>query len=170
VVTRLLTPKPWNAAQDVYAGAFWEAATQTGSVGPEHYLLAAVANGRLGTRLLEDYGVTTADIRERIEARAQEALAALGISLDSVRGEVIERFGRDAWERPGTLPVLPEAQRALELTVRDAAGLTRRRITADDVLLGLLRHSPTARRVLDELDVPVAELQERLRLELRIRR
>jgi hypothetical protein len=151
---RILSPKPADAAEDLYVCARREAAELSFAVGVEHLVLATAV---LGTTLAE-FGVTADDIRERIRADERDALASLGISLESVRGEIEERFGNGAWSTHGCLPVAPDAKRVLELASR-----RRRRVSADQLLAALIQHSAKARRLLFELDVPVGTLQDRLR-------
>ena len=151
---RLLSPKPTNAAQELFACACREAAELSFAVGVEHLVLATAV---LGTTLGE-FGVTADDVRERIRADERDALASLGISLESVRGEIEERFGDGAWSKPTGLGVAPDAKRVLELATR-----RRRRVSPDQLLATLIQHSAKARRLLFELDVPVGTLQDRLR-------
>jgi ClpA/ClpB-like protein len=151
---RLLSARPANAAQEIFTCASREAAELSFALGCEHLLLAtAILGATLG-----DYDVSPDDIRERILAGERDALASLGISLDSVRGELEERLGHDVWSQPCGLPVTPEAKRVLELATR-----RRRVVSPDQMLAALIRHSPRMRRLLFELGVPVGTLAERLR-------
>jgi len=151
---RLLSPRPSGAAQQLFKCACREAADLSLAVGVEHLVLAAAL---LGTTL-EEYGVDADDVRERIRAEERDALASLGISLESVRGEVEERFGNGAWSEPCGLAVTPEAKRVLELAAR-----RRRHVSPDQLLAALIRESAKARRLLFELGVPVGTLQDKLR-------
>jgi hypothetical protein len=145
-----LLARPTNAAQAIFALACHDAAELSFAVGAEHLLLAAV---ELDEALLEPFGVTPDDIRERIVADERDALASLGISLDSVLGELEERFGT----RPDCLPITPEAKRTLELAAR-----RRRLVTPAQMAVALVDHSPTARRLLAELGVPCQTLKRML--------
>jgi hypothetical protein len=149
---RLLS-RPAHAAQEIYARACLEGAELSFAVGVEHLVLACAVL----SPVLEEYGVTPDDIRERIRADERDALASLGISLESVRGELEERFG-DVWSQPCGLGVSPEAKRMLELATR-----RRRKVTPEQMLAALIQHSSTARRLLFDLDVPVGTLADRLR-------
>ena len=149
-----LLARPTHAAQEIYACACLEGAELSFAVGVEHLVLACAVLGPV----LEEYGVTPDDIRERIRADERDALASLGISLESVRGELEERFGDDVWTQPCGLGVSPEAKRVLELATR-----RRRKVTPEQMLVALIEHSSTARRLLFDLDVPVGTLAERLR-------
>jgi hypothetical protein len=133
---RLLSPRPTDAAQALFARACLEADQLSFVVGVEHLVLACALGGALD--------VDPDEIRERIVADERAALASLGISLESVRGELEERFG----DRAGCgLPVSPEAKRMLELAAR-----RRRKVSADQLLATLREHSTKARRLLRDLE------------------
>lgn len=151
---RILSPKPTSAAQELFACACREAAELSFAVGVEHLVLATAV---LGTTLAE-FGVTADDVRERIRADERDALASLGISLESVRGEIEERFGDSAWSEPCGISIAPDAKRVLELAAR-----RRRRVSPDQLLAALIQHSAKARRLMFELDVPVGTLRDRLK-------
>lgn len=151
---RLTPARPSNAARALFACACREAGQLSLAVDVEHLVLAVAVLGDT----LPDYGADAETIRELIHARERDALATLGISLDSVRGELEERFGENAWTEPCGLPVSPEAKRVLHEATR-----RRRSITPDQLLLALVERSARARRLLFELDVPVGTLQDRLR-------
>lgn len=129
---RLLSPRPTNAAQHLFATACDEAARLSFAVGVEHLVLACAIHGALAR--------DPDAIRDRIVDDERSALAALGISFDVVRSELGE-----ALDRPDCLPVSPEAKRMLELATR-----RRRHVTADDLLDTLRTHSANARRLLHE--------------------
>jgi hypothetical protein len=133
----------------VYECACREAAELSFGLGVEHLVLATAV---LGSALNEFVDAET--VRDCIHARERDALASLGISLESVRGELEERHP----DAPCDLPVAPEAKRVLAL-----ASKRRRPPRADDVLAVLVHESNTARRLLVELEVPVGTLQARLR-------
>ena len=145
--------RPTQAAQEIFDRACSEGAELSLAIGVEHLVLACATL----SRVLDDYGVTPEDIRERIRADERDALASLGISLESVRGELEERFGEEAWSHARCVGVSPEAKRMLELASR-----RRRKVTPEQMLAVLIRHSAAARRLLFELDVPVSTLADRL--------
>ena len=149
---RLSKQRPTNAAQQVFACACLEAAAISFAVGVEHLVLACAVLGST----LNDY-VDADDVRACIVARERDALASLGISRESVRGELEERHGEELLAEPYCMPITPETKRMLELATR-----RRRRVTPDEVLGTLVHQSSTARRLLVDLDVPVATLQARL--------
>ena len=93
-----------------------------------------------------------------------EALASIGIDLDQVRAVVDDTFGEGALQEAANrrvrgrrrrhLPFERSTKKALEIAVREAAGLRRREIRVDHVLLGLLhRESGAAHDVLSGLGV-----------------
>ncbi len=149
---RLLT-RPAHAAAEIFARACYEGTELSLAIGVEHLVLACA----ILSPALEEYGVTPEDIRERIRADERDALASLGISLESVRGELEERFGGEVWSHAHCVGVSPEAKRMLELATR-----RRRKVTPEQMLATLIRHSASARRLLFELDVSVGTLAERL--------
>jgi len=145
---------PARPAAAVLACACREAEQLSLAVDVEHLVLAAAVLGET----LPAHGADAETIRGLIRARERDALASLGISLDSVRGELEERFGEGAWSEPCGLPVSPEAKRILH-----EAAHRRRTVTPDQLLLALVEHSARARRLLFELGVPVGTLRDELR-------
>jgi hypothetical protein len=145
--------QPTGAAQLIFARACAEAAQISFALDVEHIVLAVAALGSV----LDDY-LTADDVRDLIEARERDALAHLGISLDSVRAELDGVLPEGALAEPCELPVTPEAKRMFELAAR-----RRSVVTSDQMLATLIQHSERARRLLFELDVPVGTLRERLR-------
>ena len=141
-------------AQKIVARATFEAAELSLALGPEHLLLATI---ELGAEEIEAFGVTADDIRERIQADERDALASLGISLASVRGELEERLGEHAWAS-SCLGMSPEAKRVLDIATR-----RRRVVTPQHVQLALVQHSKTVRRLLLDLGVPLGALEAKLR-------
>jgi hypothetical protein len=135
---RLLSPRPTGAAQPLFARACLEAERLSFAVGAEHLLLVCAIEGALD--------IPPDDVREAIVADERAALASLGISLDSVRGELEERFGDELRDGGCGLPVTPEAKRILELASR-----RRRTVSAEQLLQALREHSATARRLLQTL-------------------
>ena len=146
--------EPARPAAALFACACREAEHLTLAVDVEHLVLAAAV---LGDRLAR-HGADAEAIRTLIRARERDALASLGISLDSVRHELEERHGEGAWSEPCGLPVSPEAKRVLH-----EAAHRRTTVTPDRLLLALVEHSARARRLLFELGVPVGTLRDELR-------
>jgi Clp amino terminal domain, pathogenicity island component len=153
-LVKLLGRRPTEAAEELFAVACREADGLSFGVGVEHLLLACAVL----SRTLETFGADAEEIRDRIRARERDALASLGISLDSVLGELEERLGPEL--RDGScLPVSPATKRILELATR-----RRRHITADELLGVLIRESATSRAILRELEVPLDQLERHLRV------
>jgi hypothetical protein len=96
--------------------------------------------------------------REAASLSFEVGVEQLGISLESVRDELEERFGDGARTPACRTPISPEAKRILERAAR-----RRRHVTPDQLLAALVEHSPRACRLLFELGVPVGTLRERLR-------
>jgi Clp amino terminal domain, pathogenicity island component len=153
-LVKLLGRRPTDAAQELFAVACREAEQLSFGVGVEHLLLAcAVLSPTLAA-----YGADAEEIRDCIRARERDALASLGISLDSVLGELEEQLGprlRDG----ACLPVSPATKRILEVATR-----RRRHVTPDELLSVLMRESATSRAILRELDVQLDELERHLLL------
>lgn len=149
---KLLGRRPTGAAQELFAVACREADRLSFGVGVEHLLLACAVL----SPTLESFGADADEIRDRIRAREHDALASLGISLDSVRGELEERLGEEL--RDGScLPVSPATKRILELATR-----RRRHVTPDELLRILVHESAASRAILRELEVPLDELERHL--------
>jgi ATP-dependent Clp protease ATP-binding subunit ClpA len=99
-----------------------------------------------------------------------DALASLGIDLDAVRARADTVFGVGALDRAGHrspgghLPFAAEAKKTLELALREAVRLHSNSITANHLLLGLIRNTgctadETLRRSLVDVGLEVAGLR-----------
>ena len=130
-------------------------------IGTEHLVLAVLDGPSHAATALRACGIDTAALdTELATLRAshrdadRRALASLGIDLDavvaSVGGELPELpphpcrrfFGRRRRATPsarGHVPFGRRAKKALELSLREALRLGDRAITADHILLGVLR-------------------------------
>jgi ATP-dependent Clp protease ATP-binding subunit ClpC len=73
------------------------------------------------------------------ESVAGRALAALEISLDEVRAQVVEIIGRGGGAQSGHIPFTPRAKKVLELSLREALQLGHNYIGTEHILLGLIR-------------------------------
>jgi ATP-dependent Clp protease ATP-binding subunit ClpA len=168
-------------AREAVAAAQQEAvALRHGWIGTEHVLLGVLATGGGGARLLAGFGVEAAGVREnvvRIVGRGEDdidpdALATLGIDLEAVRERVERAFGPGALSRRGRcrrggvsmhVPFTPRAKKSLELTLREAVSLGARELTAEHLVLGLLREGDgVAARVLTEHGVTLAAAREKV--------
>jgi ATP-dependent Clp protease ATP-binding subunit ClpC len=69
---------------------------------------------------------------------AARALGTRGVSLDSVRQDVISRVGRGNEEPTGHIPFTPRSKKCLEHALREAIALQHDYIGTEHILLGLL--------------------------------
>jgi ATP-dependent Clp protease ATP-binding subunit ClpA len=157
-------------------------------IGCEHLLLAVATVDDATGAVLREAGVTPDRIRAEIlrmtgpgsgasvfDTIDREALAAIGIDLDVVRGKVEEIFGPNAlrppcpsrrrrrWRRPRAgrrpkasshIPFTPRAKKSLELSLREALALHSGHIGVEHLALGLLNaKSSAALHILDEIGV-----------------
>jgi ATP-dependent Clp protease ATP-binding subunit ClpA len=170
-----------DRAGERYLVAGAEEARQLGHgyVGTEHVLLALTREPEgAAAKVLSQLGVTHEDLKgsaclarlwaPRIDA---DALAALGIDLESVRDRLEESFGPGALERTrsGMLDptsgaiqcIAPRLKRSLEAAVARAGDHPLR---DEHVLLGMLSVSDSlAARVLAEFDVSLAAAEALVR-------
>lgn len=133
------------------------------SVGDEDLLLGVLREDEgITIRALSSLGVTLEVAREESEALFADALASIGISLEEVRLEAGEAFDmRIAQKRQ--LPFSPRAKKALEQALREAVRLGENQITAEHVLLGILRDEHgMAPRILGNLQVSTKAVERRL--------
>jgi ATP-dependent Clp protease ATP-binding subunit ClpC len=89
------------------------------------------------------------------EGLAARALAALDVSIDEARAQVVRLVGRGADRNVsrGQIPFTPRAKQALELGLREALTLGHDYIGTEHLLLGLVRSEGTGARALWELGV-----------------
>jgi ATP-dependent Clp protease ATP-binding subunit ClpC len=73
------------------------------------------------------------------ESIAGQVLASFGLTLDGVRGEVVERVGRGKKPPAGHIPFTPRAKKTLELSLREALAIKHKYIGTEHILLGLIR-------------------------------
>ena len=173
-----------DAKQAVALGA--EAARELGNdyVGAEHLLIALAERGsNVATRSLAACGFDPARARldllgkhrsgrDPFDGSDAAALREIGVDLDEVRRRTEATFGPGALDRRRRrsgrratrvcgLPFLPEAKKALELSLREAIRLGHRSIGPEHLLLGLLRLDPS-RKILEEQDVHLGRLGEEI--------
>ena len=152
---RLRSHKP---GEELLSVAGHEATALSSAVQPEHLLVAAVVSSPGIEALLGEYGVEVDDLRDRIALRENDALASLGISLESVEREVEDAFGPLAWRRVNCVEIAPEVKRALARAAGSSGPLHTERVVA-----ALLSPGSRAWTLLAELDVPPDEVASRLR-------
>jgi hypothetical protein len=73
------------------------------------------------------------------EGVAARALTELGISLETIRVEVVEIIGRGETAPTGHIPFTPRSKKVLELSLREALQLGHNYIGTEHILLGLIR-------------------------------
>jgi ATP-dependent Clp protease ATP-binding subunit ClpA len=170
-------------------------------IGCEHLLLAIARTEDAVGEPLRDAGITPSRVRAEIvkmtgrrtdaadlfENIDGDALAAIGIDLDVVRGKVEAIFGPNAlrspmatsqrrWWRPrsadhrprsrptGHVPFTPMAKKCLESSLREALALRSGHIGVEHVALGLLEtKSSAAQHILSEIGVVPAALRTDIR-------
>jgi ATP-dependent Clp protease ATP-binding subunit ClpC len=96
---------------------------------------------------------------------AAQALGALDVTLERVRGEVVRVVGLGDQPSPTQMPFTPDAKRVLELALRETLPLGQHYIGLEHILLGLisLNEGPTV-QILRDLEVtPDAIRSETLR-------
>ena len=73
------------------------------------------------------------------EGLAARVLESMDVSLDEVRDDVVRAIGRGPQAETGQIPFTPRAQKALELSLREALALGHNYIGTEHILLGLVR-------------------------------
>jgi len=115
-------------------------------VGTAALLLSVSAGESRAAGALAEHGAT----REALLAQAAgaeidgEALATIGIDLEEIRRRAEANFGPGALERGRRgggkyAPFTPEAKKTLELALKETIAAGERRISAEHLLLALLR-------------------------------
>ncbi|TQF68638.1 Clp protease [Rhodococcus spelaei] len=157
-------------------------------IGPEHLLLGVLVAAHateLGA-LLDEAGLTAEAVRARLTelrggqalgAEDAEALRSIGIDLDAVRESLEASFGEDALDRPdlgaderrgwlgrriGHTPFAPEAKKVIELGLREALARKDTGISAEHLVLGLVRGGDGVACGLIEEHLTTAELRRRV--------
>jgi len=135
-------------ARDVVLRAQEEAlAAGRSGVGAREMLLGVASGDGRGARVLAEHGASADALRDRPDPGPLdgEALAAIGIDLDEIRRRAEASFGPGALERGrrprggSSVPISPDAKKALELSLREAIAAGDKEIDDGHVLLGVLR-------------------------------
>jgi len=109
-------------------------------IGTEHILLGLIHEG---------------------EGVAARALEGMGISLESVRSQVVEIIGQGAQAPTGHIPFTPRAKKVLELSLREALQLCHNYIGTEHILLGLIREGEgVAAQVLQKLGAELHKVRQ----------
>jgi ATP-dependent Clp protease ATP-binding subunit ClpA len=125
-------------------------------IGPEHLLIALLDGPGLAADALTAAGADAADLRERIprgeaghlEPLDSDALASIGIDLDTVRRASDAAFGAGSLDRVKAgrrgrrgitdgIRMTKDAKKALELALRAAVRHDHRHISSGHLLLGI---------------------------------
>jgi ATP-dependent Clp protease ATP-binding subunit ClpC len=109
-------------------------------IGTEHILLGLIHEG---------------------EGTAARALESMGITLESVRSQVVEIIGQGAQAPSGHIPFTPRAKKVLELSLREALQLGHNYIGTEHILLGLIREGEgVAAQVLQKLGAELHKVRQ----------
>ncbi|MCP3999042.1 MAG: ATP-dependent Clp protease ATP-binding subunit [bacterium] len=109
-------------------------------IGTEHILLGLIHEG---------------------EGVAARGLESLGISLESVRSQVVEIIGQGSQAPSGHIPFTPRAKKVLELSLREALQLGHNYIGTEHILLGLIREGEgVAAQVLQKLGAELHKVRQ----------
>ena len=109
-------------------------------IGTEHILLGLIHEG---------------------EGVAARALESMGISLESVRFQVVEIIGQGSQAPSGHIPFTPRAKKVLELSLREALQLGHNYIGTEHILLGLIREGEgVAAQVLQQLGADLPKVRQ----------
>ncbi|MBM7808102.1 ATP-dependent Clp protease ATP-binding subunit ClpA [Geodermatophilus bullaregiensis] len=149
---------------------------RAGHVGPVHLLLALTRDPGRGGTVLRSVGLDHATVRDALTRSGgqldAEALAAVGIDLDSVRAAAESTFGPGALDRgplarTGHVPFAHGAERALEGALRHLVAQPRRSrrrvIDTGHLVVGVLAVAdPVVGRVLRQLGTDVVRLRQGL--------
>ncbi|MGH3145890.1 MAG: Clp protease N-terminal domain-containing protein [Rubrobacter sp.] len=133
------------------------------SVGDEDLLLGVLGAGEgVAPEALASLGVTLESVRGGSEKLTADALSSIGISLEALR-----QGAGDAFETriPGgrRLSFSPRAKKALEQALREARRLRDNRLTSEHVLRGILRdREGTAVRILAGLGASTGRIEDTL--------
>jgi ATP-dependent Clp protease ATP-binding subunit ClpA len=143
-------------------------------IAPEHVLLGAVRTpDTVAAQALSRVGVSHATLLAAVRALPPhsidaDALAGIGIDLESVRAQVESAFGPGALDAASTptpgkghLPFDPAAKKLLEVSLREAVRCKHRRIDSGHLLLAAVRLEGTgAFRALAAVGVGPAAVRE----------
>jgi ATP-dependent Clp protease ATP-binding subunit ClpA len=146
----------------------------------EHLLLALLeVEANPARDALERHGLSYAkayDLVRRMSADPPldaEALEAIGIDLEAVRGKLESVFGKGVLDTPppggrlrGRQMLGHDARKTLELSLRESLLMHANHISTSHILLGLIRADDGAVRVLRQAGIDPKALQQEVRASL----
>ena len=147
-----------------------------GQLGCEHLLLGLLAEPGPAAEAMTAAGLELGALRAGLSRGSQaepdpldaDALASVGIDLDTVRRAADATFGPGALDRAGPgrprrrgrMRVTADAKKALELALRTAVRLRQREISGGHLLIGIIDHGDNgALDLLAAFAVDVARLR-----------
>lgn len=165
-----------KSARGAVSTAMEEAiAARSTQVDPRHLVLGILGGDETTARtVLEDAGLDAAAVRADLRgdgpagemelgAEDAEALKLIGIDLDAVRESLGHALDpRPAGRRGGRPSFGRDAKKVLELALREAVYRRDGAITAEHLLMGVLRGGESRTLRLIEQRVPARELRHRL--------
>ncbi len=94
------------------------------------------------------------------EGIAARALQSLEVTLEGVRGQIVQIVGAGEEETAGQIPFTPRAKKVLELALREALSLGHDYIGTEHILLGLVRENEgVAARILLDFDADAEKVR-----------
>jgi ATP-dependent Clp protease ATP-binding subunit ClpA len=104
-----------------------------------------------------------AGLRREERGAAARALAAAGITVDALRGQIETIIGQGTQPPSGHIPFTPRAKKCLELSLRQALKLNHRHIDTGHLLLALIsKDDCVAVQVLSGLGTDLGQLRTRV--------
>jgi ATP-dependent Clp protease ATP-binding subunit ClpA len=98
-------------------------------------------------------------IREE-EGIGARTLESLDVTLEGVRGQIVQIVGRGEEETAGQVPFTPRAKKVLELALREALRFGHDYIGTEHILLGLVRENQgVAARILLDFDADAEKVR-----------
>ncbi len=142
-----------DARRTVVAARYEAVRGRRSQIGCEHLLLGLLAEPGPAAAAMTAAGLKLTALRAALPRGGAEpdpldadALASVGIDLDTVRRATDATFGPGALDRagpgrarrPGRMRLTADAKKALELALRTAARLRQREITGGHLLIGII--------------------------------
>lgn len=150
----------------------------SGQVRTEHLLLALLeVDANPAREALERHGLTYGPAYDMVRKMSAdppldaEALEAIGIDLEAVRGKLESAFGKGVLDTPkpggrGRQLLGQDARKTLELSLRESLLMHANHISTAHILLGLIRADDGAVRILRQAGIDPKVLQQEVRASL----